>query len=581
MPRRPQQATSHAPAPSAQLVEQYVRLADGLPSSSPQTLADVAARLCCGERNARLLLARMQASGWLSWTPGRGRGRISTLTLRQDPGALRVRQLQRLLAQGQVEAAFSGLPDSAQTRIKEALPAFLGATPGGALRIPFYRPLHALDPQQVTRRTEAHLVTQLCDRLTAYDRETESLRPALAHHWESDDEGRRWRLWLRPGLRFQDGRPLRAQDVVATLLRLRDTPGPHRPLMAHVRTLTTQGQRIDAALATPDHLFLHRLAAPCCAILPEDDWHRPDFTTLPIGAGAFRLVRNNTHRATLAAFEGYWGERPLLDEIDLWVVPPGSEMPAVDLQLGASSAAGRASTSTAWRTLAQMEQGCDYVMLNPARPRFASAEARREIGHWLRSQVARTVLGDRFVSATGWLPGWKHLPAPSRRSPPPPALPRRLTLVTYQLDDLIALARCVKRACEAAGSTVELDVLSAPSFATQAWRSRADIVVAGEVLADDIAFGQYQCLAEGSNFHAWLGAGLKRRLATTCLRIAAEPDPARRLATMEEAFADLATAGAMLPMRHVRQELEHGPHLGGVSLARCGWMDFRKLWLPD
>ncbi len=32
-------------------------------------------------------------------------------------------------------------------------------------------------------------------------------------------------------------------------------------------------------------------------------------------------------------------------------------------------------------------------------------------------------------------------------------------------------------------------------------------------------------------------------------------------------------------MRHTRHGIDYGPQLGGVTLARCGWMDFRKLWL--
>ncbi|MFZ2988938.1 hypothetical protein [Ideonella sp.] len=50
---------------------------------------------------------------------------------------------------------------------------------------------------------------------------------------------------------------------------------------------------------------------------------------------------------------------------------------------------------------------------------------------------------------------------------------------------------------------------------------------------------------------------------------------------MEAAFARVVKAGALLPMRHVLQRVDHAPELGGVSLARCGWMDLRKLWLPD
>ncbi len=570
-------------SPRLQAVDQYIRLAheQALNAALAMRMEEVAARLCCGERNARLLLARMQRLGWLVWTPGRGRGKVSTLVLRQDPAMLRTQQLRRLLDEGDMEAAFQGLPNEAQARIKEALPAFLGATPGGTLRIPFYRPLHALDPQHVTRRTEVHLVGQLLEGLTAFDRYKDCIVPALAHHWDCLEDGRRWRLWLRPGLRFHDGRPLRAQDVRATLLRLRDEDGPHQMLMAHVKQVDIQGLRIDVALRAPDQLFLNRLATHCCAILPEDDWLRDDFAQLPIGAGAFRLVRNNEHRATLAAFDGYWGARPLIDEIDLWVVPPGSPLPPVDLKLGTSRATDPNGSKASWTRLTQWEQGCEYVLLNPARAEFASAAARRSVGHWLRTHVALNTLGSMHRSATGWLPGWRHAPEPDRRAVAAPAVPRQLRIVTYQLDDLIVLARSVQEAFEQAGATVHLEILTAPTFVTRTWIGSADVVISGEVMGDDIAFGLHHCLSGVSHFHAWMGAAMKRSLATTCRHLAAEPDAEKRLAGWEKAFAEVAEAGAVHPMRHIRQQVEHAPHLGGVSLARCGWMDFRKLWLPD
>ncbi|MFZ2988937.1 ABC transporter substrate-binding protein [Ideonella sp.] len=484
---------------TVQLVEQFARLAQGQPTEARQPLAVIAERLCCGERNARLLLGRMQTLGWLRWTPGRGRGQLSRLTLLQDPGALRAQQLHGLLAEGRIEAAFAGLPADARQRVQAALPGFLGASPGGGLRIPFYRPLHALDPIHVTRRTEANLVGQLCDRLTVYDLDAEAMRPALAHHWEASDDGRLWRLWLRPGLRFQDGRPLRAQDAAASLLRLRDTAGPHRGLMAHLGSATVQGLRLDLQLNAADHLMPNRLAHHACAILPAGDWQRADFATLPIGAGAFRIVRNNEHRATLATFEGYWGVRPLLDQIDLWVVPPGSPMPVVDVKLGGFTTPS--SEPGPWRTLQQAEQGCDFVLLNPARTAFAAAAARCEVGHWLRGHVARHGLSERHRVARGWLPAWSHLPKPPTQLQRPPRLPRQLRLVTYELDDHIALAQSVAQACTAAGSTVHLEVLSAPEFAQGRWHTQADIAVSGEVLGDDLAFGQFSALAGDSSLH--------------------------------------------------------------------------------
>jgi SgrR family transcriptional regulator len=561
------------------LLHQFARLSEGLPRESRLSIDTVAERLCCTPRNARLLLGRMQSEGWLRWTPGRGRGRLSTLVLRREAGALRETHWRGLIGQGRLEEAFGSLPAEARTRLQSALPAFLGPAPGGGLRIPFYRPLHELDPVHVTRRTEAHLVAQLCEGLTTFDRERDAVAPALAHQWERLDEGRRWRLWLRPGLRFHDGRPLGTTDAAASLRRLRDAPGPHRALMAHLRETRVDGDLLELVLAEPDHLLAHRLAHHSAAVLPADDWLRPDFATRPIGAGAFRLVRNNEYRATLAAFEGYWRERPLLAEIDLWVVPTGAPMPEVDLRLG--QFADRDSPPQAdWHRLAQPEQGCDCVLLNPARPQFATATARLAVGRWLRAHVARRAMGPPWRLARGWLPGFTHfVPSLARDATNPPRLPATLRIVTYELDAHRQLAQVVADALRSAGCRASVDVLPAPVFARWDWRHDADIAITGEVLYDDLAFGQFSALAGEAQFHAWLPAGLRHWLARRCQAIAAEASAARRAEMMAEAFARVTQAGAVLPMRHLMQRLDHAPHLGGVSLARCGWMDFRRLWI--
>jgi SgrR family transcriptional regulator len=543
------------------------------------SIDDVAERLCCTPRNARLLLGRMQAEGWLRWTPGRGRGRLSLLEMRCEPASLHEAHLRGLIGHGRLEEAFDSLPAAARSRLQSALPAFLGPTAGGGLRIPFYRPLHALDPVHVTRRTEAHLVAQLCEGLAGFDRERDAVVPGLAHHWESLEGGCRWRLWLRPGLRFHDGRPLRAQDAAASLRRLRDTRGPHHALMAHLREIEVSGDRLELALRQPDHLLLHRLAHHSAAVLPEDDWLRPGFERAPIGAGAFRLVRNNEYRATLAAFEGYWRERPLIAEIDLWVVPDGAPIPEVDLRLG-QLADDKLAPPADWRELAQPEQGCDCVLLNPARSAFATPDARRAVGRWLRAQVKRRILPEGRVIARGWLPTFRHLPLPAAGDADrPPLLPAVVRIVTYELGQHIALAGAIADALRLAGSRVSLTVLPAPLFARWEWRHDADMAVTGEVLYDDLAFGQFSALAGEGQFHAWLKPALRRWLAARCSAVAATPSPERRAALMEEAFARVTHEGAVLPMRHQMQKLTHAPQLGGVSLARCGWMDFRRLWI--
>jgi len=553
------------------LLAQYQRLADQYRDQPAPGLAHIAASLCCSERNARLLLQRMQAQGWLRWQPGRGRGKRSALLLQADPDTLRLQHLHQLLAEGRLEAAFDGLPSQGRERLMQSLPAYLGATPAGTLRIPFYRPLHRLDPIQVTRRTESHLISQLCACLTEYDRQQEAIVPALAHHWECSADGRQWMLWLRPGLRFADGRPLSASDVAATLRRVRDTPGPHQALFSHLAHIEGSQLRCELTLTEPDHLLLHRLAHHSAAILPEGDWLRPDFAALPVGAGPFQLVRNNDYRATLRAFDGYYRERALLDEIDIWVVPNGIPLPEADIQFSY-----RHIAPSHWANLAQLEQGCDFALLNPTRPAFASSAQRLAVGAWLREAVVPLAARLDRPMAEGYLPAWRHLPVVPVEQP---VLPKQLKLITYQLESHIELAECLASRLRTAGSKVLVEVLPFPIFAEYGWCADADIAVAGEVVGDDQAFDLYGALGCDAIFRHWADDEARQRLGELTRHIAAEPDAAARSELLEQGFAQVVREGWLLPMRHTRQSVDYAPHLGGVQLARSGWVDFRKLWI--
>lgn len=559
------------------LLDQFQRLCDGLAKpNEPQaiSLAEIAERLCCTERNARLLLRRMQDAHWLVWSAGRGRGNRSTLTLLSAPDALRMQRLHNLLAEGRLEAAFDGLPSQGRARLAQALPRFLGASQAGGLRIPFYRPLHALDPLNVTRRTEAHILAQVCCGLTEYSRERQGIIPALAHYWESSPDGRVWQFWLRPGLRFHDGRPVTARDAAMSIQRARDTAGAYQALFSQITHLDHDGQRLSLTLAAPDYLLLNRLAHHAASVVPAGDWLRGDFAHLPVGAGPFRLVRNNDYRASLVAFDAYFRERPLLDEIDIWVVPNGSVLPEVDI--GHSHLHLPAAH---WSSLQQLEQGCDFVLLNPANPAFARREHRLAIGQWLREAIEPVAHAAQRPMAAGYLPDWQHLPATQSTLP---TLPSSLKLVTYQLPSHIELAECVAKRFASVGVATDLAVLPFPEFATLAWRSGpdgADIVIGGEVVHDDLVFGLYSGLAGGMLAEGWYDDDLRQQIRTAATRIAAEPDASQHLPQLEAAYAAIIQAGSLLPMRHTQQSMHFTPHLGGVQLAACGWMDFRYLWL--
>lgn len=96
--------------------------------------------------------------------------------------------------------------------------ALLGGDPaprrGGVLHVvqraepKTFNPVVALDApsRDVLRRMHADLIT--------IDRQTQTTAPALAESWTRSDDGRTYRLKLRKDVRFSDGEPFTADDVV-------------------------------------------------------------------------------------------------------------------------------------------------------------------------------------------------------------------------------------------------------------------------------------------------------------------------------------------------------------------------------
>jgi oligopeptide transport system substrate-binding protein len=93
--------------------------------------------------------------------------------------------------------------------------------PAGLLRVAIANPPDSLDPAIGQFAAAALLYKQLFTPLTDYA-DTLELAPGLAESWGSREDGRIWRFRMREGLRWSDGAPLTAEDVVWSVQRILD-----------------------------------------------------------------------------------------------------------------------------------------------------------------------------------------------------------------------------------------------------------------------------------------------------------------------------------------------------------------------
>lgn len=554
------------PEAQMRLQQQYEQLylAYGDAPSQPG-LSQLAELWRCSERNARLQLARMREQGWLEWRAGRGRGHRSTLSLLRRPDELEWQQLQRMLARGQLEQAFSRLEPARQQRLLASLPQHLGAGDSGrSLRIPIPHAPLTLDPQRVNARLESHLVRQIFDRLCRHDRLGQVLRPALAHHWEADSEGRNWRFWLRPGLRFHDGGPLDAETAASSLLRLKQPDNPYHALYAHLRRVDVHDAlSFSCRLTEADHLWPQRLATANASIVPMR--RSQDFERMPVGSGPFRVELHSPQRLKLAAFEQHYRERALLDSIELWIIPSPAEQ---DFHLRLEYGSQRGAT--------MLQSACTYLMLSPTSRRIPAGQ-RLPLMRFL-AEPHPVAACDERAPALGLQPGWRHpRPAPS---PPPRLDAQRLTLFHYDLPCFPPLAAALAERLSRLGIGLDIRCLTRREFFdSAAWRGQADLILSSELLHDDRDYGMFEWLSGCSTLQLGLSPDASARLERDMRGLKAEAERAARQDGYRRAGDWLVAEGWMLPLSHETLGHDASPQLAGLQLGGNGWTDFAGLWL--
>lgn len=133
-------------------------------------------------------------------------------------------------------------------------------------------------------------------------------QPALAVSWKSENNDHRWEFELRQGVQFQNGFPLTADRVVASLNESCNGNCPWTAVHA-------VGSSVVFVSDAPEPNLPWLLAETQYLISLTD---AGDGKTLPccIGTGPFAF-NNQDQPRSLVAKENYWGGRPFVDKIEV------------------------------------------------------------------------------------------------------------------------------------------------------------------------------------------------------------------------------------------------------------------------
>jgi ABC-type transport system substrate-binding protein len=202
------------------------------------------------------------------------------------------------------------------------------------LRVASYGDVPTLDPAQWDDATSEIYIDAIYDTLVRTDGTGRRILPDLAVRWRSTDGGRRWVFWLRHGVRFSNGDPLTAPDVVADVRRL-TAAATHSPYASAYRMIAgyaswhagraptlagvvASGDTVVFRLAYPAPDFLKVLALPAAAIVDPAAAARegPHLSDHPVGTGPYELARwDHGHLLVLRRNPLYWGAPPAIAQV--------------------------------------------------------------------------------------------------------------------------------------------------------------------------------------------------------------------------------------------------------------------------
>jgi len=191
-----------------------------------------------------------------------------------------------------------------------------GAPPRDTLRIGLGNGLVSLDPHTQDEEVTTSVLANFYQGLVGFDANMK-LRPMLAAGYANPDE-LTWRFRLRPGVRFHDGRPLTAEDVIYSLERARSHPqSVFKSILAVVERIEKRAAlEVQIVTRRPQPVLIKTLTA--VAILPRG--FQPGNTA--VGTGPYRLVGAELDKEIrLEAFQGYWGSLPAFRRAVFRIVP--------------------------------------------------------------------------------------------------------------------------------------------------------------------------------------------------------------------------------------------------------------------
>jgi peptide/nickel transport system substrate-binding protein len=196
---------------------------------------------------------------------------------------------------------------------------------GGTLTAAWAQDPVGLDPHVTSAYSSFQVLENVLDTLVTLDAE-QNVQPSLAESWELSEDGLTLSFMLRDGVKFSNGRPLVAEDVVYTYNRVLDpdTASGNAWKLGGVAEITApDDSTVVFSLDAPNPGLLTKLAVDkTMGIIAREDVEAGTINTQPMGTGPFMITDFQPGiRLMLERNPNYWQEGlPYLDAVEIRII---------------------------------------------------------------------------------------------------------------------------------------------------------------------------------------------------------------------------------------------------------------------
>lgn len=565
--------------------------ADTMVETTRNELSEI---LYCTHRNVNFILKKLAEGQYITWVPGRGRGVYSKILFHQSFYEIAEQYMEEMVHHQAISEILASI-ESIQLKEKNktilsqflhrALQPKVEMTSSGSLKstISLLLPqqVNTLDPIDVYLYSEAHLIKQIYSTLVFYNDTTKKVEPSLAYGWREHNDGQAWTFYLRKAVYFHDGQLLSAKDVHFTFARIMEVGSESliKPLLSDLEEVQILNDyTLTFHLKGTNWLFPFVLCSYHCSILTKS--HKEGNLN---GTGPFRVLHHTDRNIRLEAFDSYFKERAITDQVDIWMTKtPINLIESNQIQL-------RDNTSEYRKTEDIELTGSRFIVFNASKEGIHNNHFFRKAVRSLYDpvKIVTDLKGNRTLPANSFMPKnsrrhfeWKGSLEKAKQLLDLSGYSGEiLTLYYFQLNEGEESALWLVDEAKRIGLNLSLIPMPQNNPKGEELLAHADIVLLSVILQGDYTFSLYSLYKSEYGFlrqfldhktldyiNLVLGQLIKKQNAEERLHL---------LTMIEEYLKEYVCLHFLY---HSIIRVEYHSFLHGFSMSSLGLPDFDKIW---